>query len=91
MKILQLIKRYRIAVGVLIASYALNYCYLRYTHILIHRVSYDVEVYHHSIDTGDLRLSLVGFIQPIFYIGFTPLRWSEALVWDFIPRHYEIY
>ena len=91
MNLLQLIKRYRIAIAVIVVSYALSYCFARYTQMLIHRVSHAGDTYYHSIDTGDrYAWSPLRFSVPISYVVFTPLRWCEASVWHFIPRHYEI-
>jgi hypothetical protein len=92
MRILQLFKRYRVAVAVILVSYLLSYCLARYTQMLIHRVSHAGDVYYHSIDTGSrYTWSPIGFSVPISYIIFSPLRWIEALAWRFIPRHYEIH
>jgi hypothetical protein len=91
MKLVQLIRRYRMAVVVIAVSYALSYCFARCSQALIHRVSRAGDVYYHSIDASSrYAWSPVWFSVPISYVVFTPLRWSEALIWHFIPRQYEI-
>ena len=91
MRMLQLIKRYRVAIAIILGSYVLSYCFARYTQMLVHRVSHAGDVYYHSIDASSrYSWSPFWFSVPISYIVFSPLRWIEALVWHFIPRQYEI-
>jgi len=91
MRILDLIKRYRMAMAIILV-YVLSYGLARHTEMLIHRVSHAGNVYYHSIDAGfRYAWSPLSFSVQIGYIFFSPLRWSEALIWHFIPRHYEIH
>ena len=92
MRLSKFIKRFRVALAVILVSYALSYCFARYTQMLIHSVSQAGDVYYHSIDASfRYAWSPCGFFVPITYIIFSPLRWVEASVWHFIPRKYEIY
>jgi hypothetical protein len=92
MRILQLIKQYRMAFAIIFVSYVLSYGVTRYTEMLIHRVSHAGDLYYHSIDASfRYAWSPLRFSVQISYIVFSPLRWSEALIWHFIPRHYEIH
>src|SRR4051794_18285615 len=91
MKVLQLIKRHRTVVLVILVSYVATYGFARYSQMLIHRVSHAGDVYHHAIDTTSrYAWSPVRFLVPVSYFMFTPLRWSEASIWHFIPRTYKI-
>jgi hypothetical protein len=92
MSIFQHIKQHKIAVVTAIISYVLLYGVARDSQMLIHRVSHAGDVYYHSVDTSERYLwSPLGVLGPINYIVFSPLRWTEAFTWRFIPRHYEIH
>ena len=92
MRVGQLIKRYRITIAMIFVVYVLSYSVARSTRMLIHRVSYAGDTYYHSIDAGwAYAWSPLRFSVPINYIVFSPLRWSEALMWRFIPRDYEFH
>jgi hypothetical protein len=92
MMALQLSKRYRVAVAIFVLWYVLSYCFARYSRVLIHRVSHAGDVYYHRIDASSrYAWSPLWFSVPISYTGFSPLRWTEAFVWSFIPRQYEIH
>ena len=81
MKLLQLIKRYRVAVAVIFVSYVLSYWFARYTQMLIHRVSRAGDTYYHSIDASSrYTWSPFRFSVPVSYIIFSPLRWGEAFM-----------
>jgi len=80
------------AIAAILVSYVLSYGFARYTQMLKHRVSHAGDVYYHAIDTSSrYSWSPVGLCVSVSYIVFTPLRWSEALVWHFIPRSYEFH
>lgn len=81
----------------LLIVYLAGYLAARGTHVLVHRVSFATEpkarVYFHRVVAGDFGPGLSQsafnrFIISASYIGFTPLRWAEALVWRLIPRDY---
>ena len=92
MRVRHFIKQYRITIALVFVLYVLSYCLARYKHRLIHRVSYAGATYYHSIEAGsNYAWSLLRFSVPINYIIFSPLRWSEALMWNFIPRDYEFH
>jgi hypothetical protein len=91
MRISPLIKPYRTALGIFLLAYVLGYFAARRERMLIHQVSHAGDVYHHSIEASGLYAwSSLGYFVPVSYIVFSPLRWSEALIWHFIPTHYEI-
>lgn len=83
---------------VLVVAYVSCYFVVRGTHILIHRVSFATEArgltYFHKVIAGDFG---PGLTQSAFtqlgvsssLIAFTPLRWVESFVWNFVPRRYE--
>jgi hypothetical protein len=89
MRLLHLIKRHPIALTGIVLSYALSYGAARYSQMLIHRVSFAGDTRYHWIDTGSRFMwSPLGVLVPVSYFVFTPLRWSESLVWRFVPRKY---
>jgi hypothetical protein len=92
MKFFLPIKYHRTVVVVILASYALAYGIARYSQMLIHRVSHAGDVYYHVIDASSVYAwTPVGFVVPVSYWIFTPLRWTEVIFWRFIPRTYEIH
>jgi hypothetical protein len=89
MRLLHLMKRHLIALTIIVLSFTLSYGAARYSQMLIHRVSFAGDARCHWIDTGSRFMwSPHGVLVPISYYIFTPLRWSESLVWRFIPREY---
>ncbi|EEF59126.1 hypothetical protein Cflav_PD1618 [Pedosphaera parvula Ellin514] len=86
--------------GVICVLYCLTYGWTRSHCILIHRVSVETggggsKHYYHGVRGGDLGPIVIlqkpdvadrqhAFVE-VCYRTFTPLRWTEALVWHFIP------
>jgi ABC-type Mn2+/Zn2+ transport system permease subunit len=90
MRFLRFRKRVWLVVGAIFAGYVLSYFCARLTHALVHQVSHAGDAYFHSVVPGEgSAFSPTRFYVAGCYIAFTPLRWTEALVWHFIPRHYE--
>ena len=99
MNFARLIKRHWILAGVFVALYCVGYVWARSHHALIHRVSFATEshgkIYFHIVTTGDFgpgvfQSGSTRFIVTTSYEVFTPLRWLEAFVWQFIPRRYAV-
>ena len=86
----RLTKRQWLQVSVALALYGLSYYCIRSTHTLIHRVSHAGDTYYHWIDEGGSGWSPFGLVTVCYFV-YTPLRWSEAFVWRFVPRKYDIY
>jgi hypothetical protein len=92
MRIPRFPKRVWLAFAVILVAYGCGYIYARYTHTLIHRVTYDHGSLFHSIAPGEVSAFTWGrFYVGSSYVAFTPLRWAEAFLWHFIARDYDYY
>jgi len=77
--------------AVVLAVYCGGYFAAREGHWLVHRVTVETDcdgnkVFSHWIDRGKPETRA----QTAAYWTFTPLRWTEGLVWRVIPRDYDI-
>ena len=90
MKFPRLPKRRLLIATAILASYGLSYYCIRSTHTLIHHVSRSGDAYYHSVDEGGNGWEPFELVRACYFV-YTPLRWTEAFAWQFIPRKYDIY
>jgi hypothetical protein len=84
-----------VILGLVLVAYVLSYGAVRAQRILVHRKTYLTEngrlKYFHSVSRADLGPGVfhglvAGLVVEGSYWVFTPLRWSEAVVWYCVPE-----
>jgi hypothetical protein len=77
----------RASIAAALVFYLSSYVCARYTHLLIHRVSYSGESRFHTITQGDfIGLSSNALPAALSYWIFLPLRLAEGFAWNTLPH-----